>query len=88
MTKKSASKKSSKKTAGKAMAAQRITKRIVDARRHTTGYVIEGKEVSVSQARSMAAAGRLRGVQVVGEHIQAVPGRRRRLSTLPTMIKK
>lgn len=78
---------SMKSTAGKSGMSQKITKRIVDARRHTQGYVVGGKEVSVPQARKMAAAGCLRGVQVVGQHIQSLPGKKR-LSELPMMIKK
>lgn len=81
----------SKQTAGNRIAgkaaAQKITKRIVNVRRHTQGYVVGGCEVSVSQARKMAASGRLRGVQVVGGHIQSLPGKKR-LSELPTLIKK
>lgn len=86
--------KSNKKAAGAAgtrtrtaSAAQKITKRIVDVQRHTQGYIVGGKELSVPQARKLAAAGRIRGVQVVGKHIQSMPGRKR-LSSLPMMIKK
>ena len=82
-------KKSNKKTAcGKSkLPMQKVTKRIVDVRRHTQGYVVGGKEMSGPQARKLAASGQLRGIQVVGKHIQSVPGKRR-LSELPMMIKK
>jgi len=65
----------------------KITSRIVDVRRHTTGYVAGGKKYSVSQIRNMAAKGRVKGVQVVGNHVQAVPGRKR-LTDLPTKVMK
>lgn len=81
-------KKSNKRTAGSTGPSQKITKRIVDVRRHTKGYVIGGETLSVSQALKMAVAGRLRGVQVVGDHIQSLPGKRKPLSQLPMMIKK
>ncbi len=84
---KSKKNKSNKKTAGKTGPTQKITKRIVDVRRHTQGYIVGGQEMSVPQALKMAAAGRLRGVQVVGQHIQSLPGKKR-LSELPMMIKK
>lgn len=78
---------SGKKSSGSSRtASKKITKRVVDVRRHTKGYIVGGKEVSVPQARRMAAAGNLRGVQVVGNHIQAIPGQTR-LSELPMMIK-
>ena len=63
----------------------RITRRLVNVRRHTTGYIIGGKQHSVSATRKLASAGRISGVQVVGNHVQAVPGRRR-LTDLPTDI--
>ena len=71
-------------TTGKRM---RITSRVVNARRHTTGYVIGGREYSVMEARRLAENGGLNGVQIVGKHLQACPGSRR-LSDLPTRIKK
>ena len=79
----------SKKRAGckvKSTKANRITKRIVNTKRHTTGYVFGGKNMTVAQTRKMAAAGTFRNVQVVGKHVQAKPGTRR-LSDLPMVIK-
>ncbi len=63
----------------------RLTRRIVDVRRHTKGYIAGGKEYSVAQIRKLVAGGRVSGVQVVGKHIQAMPGRRR-LTDLPMKI--
>ena len=63
-----------------------VTSRIVNARRHTTGYVAGGKKYTVAQIRKLAKSGRVRGVQVVGDHIQALPGQKR-LTDLPTTIK-
>jgi len=65
----------------------RITSRIVNARRHTTGYIAGGKKYSVSQIRSMAANGRIKNVQVVGNHVQALPGKKR-LTDLPMKVMK
>jgi len=68
-------------------ANMRISRRVVNVKRHTVGYMIGGKMQSVSQTRRLAAAGRVAGVQVVGNHVQARPGRRR-LSDLPTTLRK
>ncbi len=64
----------------------KITRRIVNTKRHTTGYVIGGKTQSVAQARQLAESGRINGVRVVGNHIQSVPGKKR-LTDLPETIK-
>lgn len=63
----------------------RISKRIVDVKRHTKGYEIAGKRYSVAQTRKLAERGRLSGVRVVGRHVQAENGRKR-LSSLPMKI--
>lgn len=85
MAKKTNSKKATaRKTKSQGM---KITSRIVDVRRHTTGYVAGGKKYSVSQIRNMATKGRIKGVQVVGNHVQAVPGNKR-LTDLPTKVIK
>lgn len=63
----------------------KITERIVDVRRHTKGYIAGRKRYTVSQIRKLAKSGRVRGVQVVGRHIQALPGQPR-LSDLPMKI--
>lgn len=65
----------------------RITSRIVNVRRHTTGYLINGKEYTVAQARNMASKGQIAGVRVVGNHLQATSGSRR-LVDLPTQVRK
>jgi len=65
---------------------KRITKRIVNKKRHTTGYVVNGEELSVAKTRQMATRGQISGVRVVGRHVQAQNGRRR-LGTLPQLIK-
>ena len=90
MAKRTTKTKTKTKTAGvKAPKTQgmRITSRMVDARRHTTGYVAGGKKYTVSQIRNLAAKGRIKGVQVVGNHIQSVPGGNR-LTDLPTKVMK
>lgn len=63
----------------------RISRRLVNTKRHTTGYVINGQNYSVAQARRLAERGQLSGVRVVGRHIQAEPGRRR-LTELPQTV--
>jgi hypothetical protein len=68
-------------------AAMKITSRIVNVRRHTTGYVAGGKKYTVNQIRSMASKGRIKGVQVVGNHVQSMPGQKR-LTDLPTKVMK
>lgn len=65
----------------------KITSRVVDVRRHTKGYVMGGKRYTVAQTRNLAAKGRVQNVQVVGNHIQAIPGHRR-LTDLPMKITK
>lgn len=82
-------KKTNKKSAGvsQSSTAMRLTQRLVDVRRHTTGYVASGKQYTTAQIRQLAKSGRIRGVQVVGNHIQAVPGQQR-LTDLPMKIVK
>ncbi len=70
-----------------ANSAMRVTSRIVDTKRHTTGYVIGGKRYSVKQVAQLARQGRISGVRAVGNHPQAVNGRRC-LSSLPTKVEK
>lgn len=71
----------------------KITKRIVNSKRHTIGYIVGSKTYSLESAvqrktlLSMGRQGRLSGVRVVGNHLQAVPGRKK-LSTLPTEINR
>jgi hypothetical protein len=64
-----------------------ITRRITNSKRHTIGYVVGGKELSVDGTRSLVARNLVNGVRLVGNHIQALPGRRR-LSDLPTKVQK
>ena len=72
--------------AAPATAAQKITKRVVDVKRHTKGYVdSNGKFMSVRRARQLASWGKISGVRVVGNHIQAATGRKP-LSSLPTTV--
>jgi len=77
--------KASKKRGGATNSVLRITRRLVNVRRHTTGYIIGGKRHSVLATSKLAKAGRISGVQVVGNHVQAIPGRRR-LTDLPTEV--
>ena len=71
----------------------KVTKRIVNTKRHTVGYVIGGKSYNLGRISdrktvlSMARNGRISGVRAVGNHIQALPGRRK-LSSLPASISR
>jgi len=70
------------------MAANRklkITRRIVNTKRHTTGYVVGGETLSVPQVRALARSGQVSGVRVVGQHIQALPGKKK-LTDLPQTV--
>jgi len=65
----------------------RVTKRIVNTKRHTKGYVIDGRDLPTKVALELAEEGRLNGIVRVGNHLQAAPGsRRRRLLDLPVRI--
>lgn len=63
----------------------RISRRLVSPKRHTMGYVMNGRVYSVEQATRLARNGQVAGVRVVGNHIQADTGRRR-LTDLPIQI--
>ena len=65
----------------------KITSRLVDVRRHTRGYMAGTRKYTVSQIRKIAQGGGVRGVQVVGNHIQALPGQPR-LTDLPMKVVK
>ncbi len=76
-----------KKQAGTATRPQKITRRVVNTKRHTTGYVVGGQVYSVAQTRTLAQRGRVVNVRVVGRHIQSLPGKQR-LSDLPILLRK
>ena len=61
---------------------QRITRQLVDIKRHVQGYVVNGQRLTVAQTRKLASRDQIFGVQPVGRHIQAIPGRKT-LSSLP-----
>jgi hypothetical protein len=65
----------------------RLTKRVVNTKRHTIGYKASKDFYSTSQITRMAKKGEVAGVRVVGNHIQTPPGARRRLIDLPTEIR-
>jgi len=64
----------------------RITRRLVSVKRHTIGFVINGKNCSRATAVKMAKAGRLNGIHVVGNHIQTLPARKQKLLDLPQKL--
>lgn len=65
----------------------KITRRITNTKRHTTGYVVGGQNRTVAQTRKMAERGEVSGVRVVGRHIQSVSGRKNLLDLPSTMEK-
>lgn len=71
--------------ATKSIPKKRVTRRIVDVKRHTKGYIVGGAFMTVSVARKQAERGNIAGVRVVGQHIQAAIGRKP-LTNLPTTI--
>ena len=77
----------SKRNGTRKSGLMRISRRIVNSKRHTQGFVINGKSYSRAAAVKMARKGQLAGVQVVGNHLQATPGASRRLTDLPVDLK-
>lgn len=63
----------------------RITRRVVNTKRHTIGYIAKQRFYSIPQITRLAKTGAVAGVRVVGNHIQAPPGARR-LIDLPTDV--
>ena len=92
----SKSTKSTKKSKGSATAARRplkVSRRIVNTKRHTIGYIVGGKTYDLRKKNQRASllelgrSNRISGVRVVGKHLQAVPGRRR-LASLPMRVER
>lgn len=88
--------KKSKKNRGSATASRKplkVSRRIVNTKRHTVGYVVGGKTYDLRKKAQRASllelgrSNRISGVRVVGQHLQAVPGRRR-LAELPTKVER
>ena len=72
-----------------AMATVRINRRIVNSKRHTTGFVITGnREIARSKAVSMARRGQISGVRVIsgpsGPYLMSTG--KRSLYSLPTRM--
>lgn len=65
----------------------KVSRRIVSVKRHTIGYVVGGRSVTVAEATQLAAQGRLNNVIKVGSHIQSRPGAKR-LADLATTIRR
>ncbi len=78
---------SKKKTGKRSSPKMRVTRRVVNSKRHTQGYMIGGQFYTVPDSTNLVARGRVSGVRVVGNHIQAESGRKR-LSDLPTTVQK
>lgn len=76
---------SRKRTAGAGTPTLRITRRFVNTKRHTVGYMVGGQRKTVLQTTKLARQGRIRNVRVVGRHVQANVGAKP-LSSLPTTV--
>lgn len=55
----------------------RITRRIIDSKKHTQGFILQGgRRVSRSEAVTMASSGKISGVRIVngphGSYLQSV----------------
>ncbi len=85
--KKSTKKTGSSATASRARSSMKISRRVVNTKRHTQGYIVNGKYHNISATTKLARQERIAGVRVVGNHIQAVNGRKR-LSELPVEIRR
>lgn len=65
----------------------RVTHRITNSKRHTLGFVIDGKNVSRKDTVALARQGRIRGVVAVGNHhVQSLPTRKQKLYDLPEKV--
>jgi hypothetical protein len=76
---------SKKATTSRSRNSLRLTKRVVNGKRHTTGYMAGKRFIPVSEATRMAKDGLIRGVMAVGGHIQSSPGQSR-LTDLPQIV--
>jgi len=64
----------------------RVTHRLVDVKRHTKGFVIDGKNCRRDTAVALAKRGRLNKIHVVGNHVQTLPTRKQKLLDLPEKV--
>jgi uncharacterized pyridoxamine 5'-phosphate oxidase family protein len=68
----------------------KIQKRIVNSKKHTIGYVIDGKPLTRNQAVKLAERGKLHNVYISNnkgvKHIKATPERANNLYDLPTYV--
>ena len=64
----------------------RVTHRIVNIKKHTLGFVIDGKNCRRSTAVKLARQGKLNKIGVVGSHIQTHPSRKQKLLDLPEKV--
>jgi len=63
----------------------KITRRFVNSKRHTVAYLVSGNRRNVAESTRLASQGKISGVRVVGDHIQASIGLRP-LAQLPTTV--
>ena len=71
--------------AGHRSRRMRISRRVVNTRRHTRGYIAGGDFFTVPRITRLAREGVVFGVRVVGRHIQCTTGRRP-LTDLPVDV--
>jgi hypothetical protein len=69
-----------------------VEKRIVDSRRRTIAYIIDGKRVTKGKVVQLARRGKLKGVAprhgVTGWYIAAKPSADRQLGRILTIVEK
>lgn len=74
-----------KRNLGTKSAQMSVTGRFVNTKRHTVGYRIDGKRMSVTAAVKLARQGKIRNARAVGNHVQTVVGMKP-LFSLPVTI--
>lgn len=65
----------------------KISRRVLNTKRHCTAYIIGGRTVSVPKAAQLAKRGLLPNVVKNGRHIQSRPNTRR-LSDLTATVRR
>jgi len=69
-----------------------IEKRIVDSRRHTIGYIVNGKRMTKGKVVQLARRGEIKGVHprhgAFGWYVAAKPSADRQLMGIQTIIER
>lgn len=73
------------KKRGSSQSKLSISRRYLNSKRHTIGYTVGGKRMSVAETTRLARQGRIKNARVVGKHVQSAAGCSP-LSSLPQVI--